>query len=210
MDASKAQRLTEAVNLSSDVFIISQALASNQLRLSGVNFFNEKGELGNTGKNLEKFLNIFNRTVYPATNVYLPGNYKIPKKSPNHIPVYNTEIAQCYPGKSVAGDRRPDNREIECCLSQNFLMQEIDILQPKLLLLMGKVSYETFYQKVLNKSPTLTLSQYVSSITTLENFCINGRNIFILPIQHASGANPSFKSMLKNTTLTNAIKAVLN
>ena len=57
MNSKKAFRIPHAVDESMDVFIISQALAEKQLRLSGVNFFTSDGILGSTGRNLEKFLN---------------------------------------------------------------------------------------------------------------------------------------------------------
>jgi len=75
--------LIESVNVSSDVFIVSQSLAAGQLRKSGVNFFDEKGVLGNTGKNLEKFLNLFSRTVFPPVSVKISENVLILKCNPN-------------------------------------------------------------------------------------------------------------------------------
>ncbi|MHA1877872.1 MAG: hypothetical protein ACTSUC_15630, partial [Promethearchaeota archaeon] len=45
MDKEKASRLVSAVNPESDVFIISQTLAANQVRKSGVNFFQADGRL---------------------------------------------------------------------------------------------------------------------------------------------------------------------
>ena len=52
MDRIKATRLYEAVNHNADVFILSQSLAREQLRLSGINFFNPQGKQGTTGQNL--------------------------------------------------------------------------------------------------------------------------------------------------------------
>lgn len=123
MDGEKTLRLTAAVSPNSDVFIISQSLAANQVRRSGVNFFQSDGRLGSTGNNLERFLNRFGRTVYPCREVRVSSGDAIPECDSSYLPVYNTEIAQCYPGKrtGVKGDRPPDGEEIDTCLKQGFL-----------------------------------------------------------------------------------------
>src|SRR5215510_1790778 len=78
MDPSKALRRQEAIDTSMDVFIVSQALAEGQFRKSRVHFFTEAGGLGNTGRNLEKFLNQFHRTVYPPRAVRLASGAVVP------------------------------------------------------------------------------------------------------------------------------------
>ena len=91
------------------------------------------------------------------------------------------------------------------------MLNEINFIHPKLLILMGRLSYETFFKSVLNKKPTVTLSNYIDHIVEIEKFSLeDGLNVYILPIQHASGANPSFNKMLKNRPLIKAIKKVLN
>ena len=92
MDKEKSLRVIEAVDFNCDVFIISQALAESQLRRSGVNFFSAMGTVGNTGGNLEKFLNRLDRTIYPPVEVSISENVKISKRQEGLISVYNTEI----------------------------------------------------------------------------------------------------------------------
>ena len=151
MDREKSLRLVDAVNRKSDVFIISQTLAENQLRKSGVNFFRVDGSLGNTGASLERFLNKFNRTVYPHQEVKVSGDVTISSCNPKYKPVYNTEIAQCYPGKNKVkkGDRKPNSDEILNCNRKGFLTNEITMIQPRLLLLMGKASRDSFFDYFL-------------------------------------------------------------
>lgn len=191
MDKYKTLRLIEAVNIKSDVFIISQSLAESQLRLSGINFFNKEGVLGNTGTNLEIFLNKFKRTVHPNHPIYTP--------------VYNTEITQCFPGKTKKGDRIPTLLEIKTCINQKFLLQEIEIIKPKLILLMGKLSYENFFNHILLEKPKVNLTEYINSLTSIPIFNVNGTIVHVLPIQHASGANPRFNKMTKNELLIEKI-----
>jgi uracil-DNA glycosylase family 4 len=186
MDREKALRDIKYTNLNADVFIVAQALASNTLRKSGINFYKQDGTIGNTGKQLEKFLNKFNRTVNPD---------KIKC-------VYNTEIAQCYPGKTKngKGDRKPSEQEMKNCLK--FLIQEIEIIKPKIILLMGKSSRDAFYKYILNKKNYPPFSAMVGCLDTYDN-------IPVMPIQHASGANPGFLRMLKDISLVNKIKEIL-
>jgi len=213
MDGEKALRKIEAVNLNSDVFIISQALAKNQLRKSGINFFNEKGELGNTGRNLEAFLNKFGRTVYPRTDIILDNNITIEKDNNNLVTVYNTEIAQCYPGQIGNKDRIPRKKEIENCLKKEFLKEEINIIKPKLLLLMGKQSRDCFFKYVLEKKDFDSLTNHIVIITDrniIPYEQVYNEEYYVMPIMHASGSNPCFQLMSKNEKLINLIKEVLN
>ena len=198
MDQEKSLRLIEAVDIPCDVFILSQSLAESQLRRSGVNFFNEKGTLGNTGRNLEKFLNRFNRTVYPPKEIRLLNGSIIPKRKTGYYSVYNTEIAQCYPGKKTKGDRVPNSIELSNCINQKFLLDEISLIRPKLLLLMGRLSRDTFYRNILRERTIQPFSEEVSKGHAIERILPNEYRIKILPIQHASGANPNFGRMLSS------------
>lgn len=214
MDSEKALRLTQAVNPKSDVFIISQSLAANQLRRSGVNFFEVSGKLGNTGNSLERFLNRFNRTVYPYQEVIVSNDVTIPRCSPDRLPVYNTEIAQCYPGREKAGhgDRTPESDEIHNCIKQGFLIKEIEMMKPRLLLLMGKSSRDSFFKYILNLPYPDSLSTHISEIVRLgkiPQFHLGNRTAYALPIQHASGANAQFRKMINNEKLIELIKEVL-
>jgi len=215
VDREKSLRLIQAVNPESDVFIISQALAANQLRKSGVNFFQTDGNLGSTGTSLEKFLNKFQRSAYPPQEVRLPSNVVIPKCNPKYVPIYNTEIAQCYPGgkKVGTGDRSPESQELRRCINRGFLIREIEIIKPKLILLMGKASRDTFFDYVLKVRYPQSLTEHIQSIVKngeLPQFTLGGFDFRVLPIQHASGANPRFHVMLSDTKLIKVIKEVID
>ncbi len=188
MDREKALRDIECTNLDADVFIISQALARDTLRKSGVNFYKQDGTIGNTGKQLNKFLNKFGRTINPDSTKC----------------VYNTEIAQCYPGKAKKGkgDRKPLEQEMRDCL--NFLIQEIELIKPKIILLMGKSSRDSFYKFVLKKSYPLRFTEYVGNIDYYN------KDIPVISVQHASGANPRFKRMLEDESIIQKIKKIIN
>jgi uracil-DNA glycosylase len=213
MDKFKELRNVSAVSQKTKVFIISQALAEKQLRLSGVNFFQMDGNLGSTGKQLEKFLNLFNQTVFPAQEIVLKDGTKIPKCGDNLLPVYNTEITQCFPGKGINGDRVPDSLEIENCLEKNFLFNEIKIIKPKLLLLMGRLSIKTFYKFILGNEPNISTNEMIDDIVRkgiIPKCELGEHKIGFLPIQHASGLNPQYPKMLKNFELIKLIKEYFN
>jgi len=213
MDPSKALRRQEAIDTSMDVFIVSQALAEGQLRKSGVNFFTEEGCLGNTGRNLEKFLNQFYRTVYPPRAVRLASGAVVPQAASPLLSVYNTELTQCFPGKGgTGGDRVPTATEIATCLRQNFLKQEIALIKPKLLLLMGDKSRQAFYKAFAERPSKDTLHAHVERIVASGRIPIHQIGevqVSVLPIQHASGANPHFYGMLKNAPLIRLIQGLL-
>ncbi len=54
--------------------------------------------------------------------------------------IYFAAVARCFPGKNgqgSGGDREPDAAEIERC--REYLIEEIEILRPKLILAVGKL-----------------------------------------------------------------------
>lgn len=214
MDPEKTLLLTQSVNPKSDVFIISQSLAEDMARLSGVRFFKPNGELGVSGRNLEKFLNKFNRTVYPPQEVRLSKDATIRKCEPSYLPVYTTPIVQCYPGRKENGEyRTPKKPEILNCIHQGFVIRELELIKPKLLILMGKPSRDNFYEHILKTSFPDSLSEHISEIVQskeIPNFTITNKNMHVLPIQSSSGSNNKrFYDMLNNDKLIELIKQVL-
>jgi len=214
MNRMKALRLVDAVNHEADVFIVSQTLAANQIRKSGVNFFQADGRLGNTGARLEQFLNKFNRTVYPPREVTIFNTVKIPICNLRYKSVYNTEIAQCYPGKNNEGkgDRKPNNDEIQNCIDQGFIIKEIMMIKPRLILLMGKASRDSFFDYVLKIRYPSSLTEHISDIAQtgkIPVLSVGNLTLYVLPIQHASGANPGFRSMMDDNRYIKLLREVL-
>ncbi|MBS3908072.1 MAG: hypothetical protein KGZ93_00335 [Actinobacteria bacterium] len=197
-----------------DVLIVSQSLAANQLRRSGVNFFKADGTIGATGVILDRFLRKFGRTVHPPNTVVLSNGNVISRREEGLRSVYNTEIAQCYPGKALgkSGDRRPTPIELTTCTNQGFLLEELQIVNPKLVLLMGSASFEGFYENMLGLTPSCGLTQEIDNIVKnweIPNLCVSGTTIKVLPIQHASGANPRFSKMANDPLLIDLIRGAL-
>ena len=64
-----------------------------------------------------------------------------------HLP-YRTSMTKCFPCKAAsgAGDRKPSPPEIANCAP--WLVREIDLVRPRVLLLVGQLAIERFWGKV--------------------------------------------------------------
>jgi len=217
MDREKALRLTQGLNINSDIFIIMQSLAENHLRKSGINFYNVKGMLGSTGANLEKFLNKLGSTIYPTEDLIVKRG-TIRKSLMCYKTIYSSDIVLCYPGKSRrgSGDRKPLKEEIYTCINQGFLLKEISIIKPRIVMLMGQASRDNFYKYILNETDyPASLSEHIYTIIErreIPHHFIQKINIgfYVFPIQHSSGANPRFYKMTDNDAIIKLIKRILN
>jgi uracil-DNA glycosylase len=89
--------------------------------------------------------------------------------------VYLTSLTRCFPGKSASGngDRPPSRAEIALC--RRFLDRELELIQPRVVLLVGKMAIDA----CLPKQP---LENTVGNV-----FDIDGRHY--LPLPHASGVS---------------------
>jgi uracil-DNA glycosylase len=187
-DPLKVHRDISKMNINSKVMVIAEAMAPEQVRLSGVNYFFKDGTIGNTGKSLEKFLNKFEYTVYPDR--------------PNCV--YHTEIVHGFPGYEIKNGkkyiRRPTRKEIQFSIESGILQKEIEIVQPKLILLMGNTAYQSFYTYLLGIKPKNNLTKEIGEISNTKVFK-RYMNIPLIPIQHSSGANPRVREMIENKKL---------
>jgi uracil-DNA glycosylase len=89
--------------------------------------------------------------------------------------VYLTSLTRCFPGKSASGsgDRQPSTAEIVLC--RRFLERELELLQPPLVLLVGKMAIDAF----LGRRPLVeTVGQVLER---------DGR--LYVPLPHASGVS---------------------
>lgn len=89
--------------------------------------------------------------------------------------VYLTSLTRCFPGKSPSGngDRAPSPAEIALC--RPFLQHELSGINPRLVLLVGKMAIDAF----LGKHP---LAETVGHV-----YEIDGRTY--VPLPHASGVS---------------------
>ena len=129
-DSFKVRRKVLEGALDSKIFIIAQSIAERTQRLSGMPYTYTDGRLSSTGKKLEGYLSLIGYTIIPNSGRKL---------------VYSSDIVHCYPGKknNGNGDNKPNPQEVKNCYV--WLSKEIEIIKPKVLLLLGKVAAETFF-----------------------------------------------------------------
>jgi uracil-DNA glycosylase len=104
-----------------------------------------------------------------------------------HLP-YRTAITKCFPGKAPtgSGDRRPSPAEIALC--RPWLDEELALLRPRVILLLGGLAIDRFWGKVPLKS-AVGRSRTKDGVT-------------YIPLPHPSGASrwlnePRHRRLLK-------------
>jgi len=195
-DSARVRRITDKRALNSKIFLIGEALGEHTQRKSGRPYTFPNGALSPSGRNLDRFLRCFGYTM-DSTN---PNGYQY---------AYSSDIVQCYPGK-----RKPTIPEVTNCINQGFLLNEIGIIEPTLILLMGRTSRNSFFRNILEepKFPS-SLSEQLNEIIRKQKpfeYRFLNRDIYVIPIQHPSGANPEFNGMATNHKLIDLIRRCCN
>jgi uracil-DNA glycosylase len=92
--------------------------------------------------------------------------------------VYMAAVCRCFPGKNPkGGDRVPSRDEIAHC--RPWLEREIELLQPDLIIPVGRLAIEQFL-------PPLPL---VQQIGPLQRVTLGQRRIDVIALPHPSGAS---------------------
>jgi len=113
--------------------------------------------------------------------------------------IYMTAVCRCFPGKKPrGGDRVPNSTEIETC--SQWLNAEIDLLQPKLVIPIGKLAISQYLK--VNK-----LTDVIGKIHKLD---INGHPLDMIPLPHPSGASTWFITEPGKTLLQASLKLIKN
>ena len=113
--------------------------------------------------------------------------------------IYMAAVCRCFPGKKeTGGDRVPSRDEIANCAS--WLDQEIALLQPRLVIPVGKLAIEQFLatarlDTVIGKSFRV---RYRASAFDL------------IPLPHPSGASPWHRMEPGKTLLAQALRLIAN
>jgi uracil-DNA glycosylase family 4 len=104
-----------------------------------------------------------------------------------HLP-YRTAITKCFPGKSPTGigDRRPSPAEIALCTP--WLEQELALLRPRVILLLGGLAIDRFWGRI-------PLADAVGRARTKDG-------VTYIPLPHPSGASrwlndPAHRELLR-------------
>jgi uracil-DNA glycosylase len=108
--------------------------------------------------------------------------------------VYMAAVCRCYPGKNPkGGDRVPNDEEIANCAG--WLREEIEILQPQLVLAIGKLAIRQFVE--FEK-----LNEVVGRVINVEKY---GRRLDVVPFPHPSGASTWHRMEPGKTLLQQAL-----
>ena len=89
---------------------------------------------------------------------------------------YMTSVTKCFPGKSKGGggDRVPSREEQALCRS--YLDREIQIIDPLLIIPVGRLAINLFYPSKISMAEIIGLREEIN-------------NRFIVPFPHPSGAS---------------------
>ena len=92
--------------------------------------------------------------------------------------VYMAAVCRCFPGKlSKGGDRVPNLEEIKNC--SHWLNREMEILQPELILPVGKLAISQY----------LTFDKLTDVIGKKKKLVLDERKFDCIPLPHPSGAS---------------------
>ena len=111
--------------------------------------------------------------------------------------IYMAAVCRCFPGKNPkGGDRVPSKQEIQNCWS--WLEREMDLLQPKLLIPIGKLAIEQLI-------PVEKLTDAVGQVHTFEH---SGRKLDVIALPHPSGLSTWFKMEPGKTLLRHSLDLI--
>ncbi len=110
---------------------------------------------------------------------------------------YMTSITKCYPGRqsSGSGDRVPTRREQELC--RPFLDNEIELVNPQVIIPIGRLAINLFYPKKLKLSEIIGTQKEIA-----------GR--WIIPLPHSSGASRWHQIEENRQLISAAITLIMN
>ena len=108
---------------------------------------------------------------------------------------YMTAVTKCYPGQSKAGsgDRVPSRAEQQLC--RPYLDEEIALIDPSLIIPVGRLAIGLFYPH------NLPLNQIIGSQKQ-----VNGR--WVVPLPHPSGASRWHQSETNRTLIRCAVTLI--
>lgn len=111
--------------------------------------------------------------------------------------VYMAAVCRCFPGKKASGgDRVPSPEEVEKCSA--WLGRELEILQPALVIPIGKLAIAQFME-------VEKLDEVVGKVFRLKR---GGSSFDLIPLPHSSGASPWRYSAAGKPLLAKALSLI--
>jgi uracil-DNA glycosylase len=113
--------------------------------------------------------------------------------------IYMAAVCRCFPGKNPkGGDRVPSDEEIRTC--SKWLRAEMDILQPKLVIPVGRLAISQFL-------PAEKLENIIGQQWQMTR---DGCHFTLIPLPHPSGASTWHRTEPGKTLLQKALRLISN
>ncbi len=111
--------------------------------------------------------------------------------------VYMAAVCRCFPGKNPkGGDRVPNSTEIAAC--RQWMEREFALLQPELLIPVGKLAINQFLQA----------DKLVDTIGRTHRVSIHNREADLIPLPHPSGASTWHRTEPGKSLLQDALELI--
>jgi uracil-DNA glycosylase len=111
--------------------------------------------------------------------------------------VYMAAVCRCFPGKTArVGDRLPSREEVANC--GRWLQSELRLLQPKLILPVGKLAIQQFI-------PVAKLDEVVGALHTVSP---GAQPVDVIPLPHPSGASTWHRTEPGKSLLQRALRRI--
>lgn len=111
--------------------------------------------------------------------------------------VYMAAVCRCFPGKNPkGGDRVPNKQEIQNC--RQWLYREFEVIQPKLLIPIGKLAIAQFVQ-------VQKLTEVVGQCMQVD---VRGQQIDMIALPHPSGLSTWHRMQPGKQLLADALKLI--
>lgn len=109
---------------------------------------------------------------------------------------YMTSVTKCYPGraKGGSGDRVPSSKEQILC--HPFLERELKLIDPELIIPIGRLAITLFFSK------SLKLDKIIGSQLQLDS------GAWVVPLPHSSGASRWHQTSDNRVLIDNAIQLI--
>jgi len=111
------------------ITLMAQAPSENGVRKSGIHWVDRNGKVRHPGGT---FLDKYLRSI--GYSVGLPDR--------QYLRPYTTNVLHCWTGRSGKRDRSPSKEELRNC--KIWWLRELQIIRPKVLVLLGKPASEAF------------------------------------------------------------------
>ena len=112
--------------------------------------------------------------------------------------IYMVAVCRCFPGKNpTGGDRVPSPQEILNC--SVWLKRELDILEPSLVIPVGKLAIAQFL-------PAQKLDRIIGKKISVNS---SGHDFDLIPLPHPSGASPWHRKEPGKSLLKKALKLIV-